>query len=301
MEFYKILYIYLVLFKTLLYIFATYFYTMKKVFLIILILAASVWSYAIDLYRPSGARSASMGRACVCIQDLWGLQNNPAGTALLSGWQFGLYYENQWMLKETAFKHAAVAKGFSNLGCIGLNIVQFGGSQYNENLFGVSYARAFGPYLQMGLRVDGQLFHWGEDYPNQIGADFALGVQSQLTDQLRLGACLFHPIIKRLNTFQQEELPVVMRFGLSYMFISDFVGHCEIEYDNSRNGFSLRSGMEYVIYERFCIRAGMQHNPNLLSFGAGYRLRGITLEVAAQMHQLLGAAVQVGISYKVEN
>ena len=274
---------------------------MNKFFLIILILATPLWSYAIDLYRPSGARSTGMGRTCVCCQDLWSLHNNPAGTALLSGWQFGLYYENQWMLKETAFKHAVLSKGFSNFGCIGLNIVQFGGSQYNENLFGLSYARAFGPYLQMGLRVDGLLFHWGEGYQNQFGADFALGIQSQLTEKLRLGACLCHPIVMKLATLQHDPLPIVMRFGIEYQFTSDFIGQCEVERNNSRNGFCLRGGMEYIIYERFSIRAGVQHNPKLLSFGAGYQLRGMRVEVAAQMHQQLGAAVQVGISYKVEN
>lgn len=274
---------------------------MKNYILSIILMLASCYGYAIDLHRPTGAHVAGMGRTSVCNSDLWAVQNNPAGTAFLKGWQFGLYYENQWLLKETAFKHAVITGAFPEFGCIGLTVSQFGDSGYNESLFGLSYARAFGPYLQMGLQLNGLLFHWGEGYPNQWGADVALGIQSQLTEKLRLGTCLFHPIIRKLGTLQQEPLPVMMRLGLAYQFTDDFIGQCEIEHDDSREGFSLRGGMEYVLHERFWLRAGAQHNPDLLSFGVGYRLRQVYMDVSAQLHQALGASIQVEICYRVRS
>lgn len=271
---------------------------MKKLVLIIIFTLLNSRLQAIDLYRVIGGRAAGMGRTGCCDLHFWSLQNNPAGIATLNGWQFGLYYENQWFLKETAFKSGAAVKSIPKVGTIGLLVNQFGGSNYSESLFGLAYTRAFGPYLQIGLRCDYILLHWGESYPHHGGFSFMLGLQSQLTEQLRVGACLAHPL-QRLQTLHEDRLPVVMRFGLSYRFTKEFMGQCEMERDNSREGIRLKTGIEYEIFKKFRVRAGAQHNPNLLSFGAGYQLKGLEVDVGAEMHTVLGMSIQVGIIYKV--
>ena len=274
---------------------------MEKIIAIISLLLAPFCARAIDLYRPVGARAAAMGGTSISARDVWALQNNPAGTAFLHGWQCGLYYENRWLLRETAFKSALLMRSLEGLGCLGLSVDQFGGSKYSENKLGFTYARAFGPYLQMGLQVDGIWLHWGEDYPDRKGIGFTLGMQSQLTERLRLGACVYNPIQFGIRTEMNGRLPLVMRIGLAYQFTGDFSGQGELEYDHSRQGFRLGSGFEYVVADRFSIRAGAQHHPNLLSFGAGYRIGTVQVEVSGQLHQELGPSVQVGISYQVKS
>lgn len=252
---------------------------------------------AVSLTSTIGGRAVAMGRTSVAEQSLWAIQNNPAGLAYLKGWHFGVYYENQWMLRETAFKSGGFAKGIDGLGCIGLSLTQFGYADYNENKFGVAYARAFGPYLQMGLQFDWLLLHWGDNYPNRNSPCFELGVQSQVTEQLRLGAYLFNPFRLKLASVNDDALPIVMRFGLAYGFTEGFVGQCELEKDSQKTGVSLRGGFEYILWERFSIRAGVQHNPDLLSFGVGYRIQRLQVDVAAQMHQALGASVLLGLEW----
>ena len=254
---------------------------------------------AFDLTRMVGGRAAAMGRTAVCNKDLWALQNNPAGLAFLQGWHFGLYYENQWLLKETAFKSGGVAKSFDRVGCFGLLVTQFGGAHYSENQFGIVYARDFGPYLQMGLRFEYLLLHWGEGYPNRGTPSFELGIQSQVTDKLRLGATVYNPIRTKLLTINEDPLPIDMCFGLAYQFTNDFVGQCELEKNSEREGFQLRTGFEYQVFKRFCLRAGAQYNPNLLSFGIGYEIQHLHVDVAAQLHQALGASLQIGMEYRI--
>lgn len=262
---------------------------MKRCFFILMIYLFINRCFAIDLTRPVGGRAAAMGRSSVCEQGIWALQNNPAGLAYLKGWGFGLYYENQWMLKETAFKNAGVSKSFDGIGCIGLSVSQFGGNNYNENKFGIAYARDFGPYLQMGLQIDYLLIHWGENYPNRGSPGIELGIQSQVTEKLRLGAYLFNP------------WPIVMRFGLAYQFTEDFIAQCELEKNNEKAGMPIRCGFEYTIFSRFSLRAGAQCNPNLLTFGVGYEIKHLHVDVAAQWHQLLGASVQIGMTGKIKD
>lgn len=272
---------------------------MKKfVFILSVYLLLINRCYAIDLTRAVGGRAAAMGRSSVAEQSLWSIQNNPAGLALLQGWHCGVYYENQWFLKETAFKTGVMTKQWDGIGTFGLSVSQFGSSDYNENKFGIAYARDFGPYLQMGLQIDYLLLHWGENYPNRGALCLEFGIQSQVTGKLRLGAYLFNPFRIRLKTVNSDTLPIVMRFGLSYRFTENFIGQCEVEKAGDKKGVNLRSGFEYAVFKSFFIRAGAQYNPNLLSFGAGYKTKHINVDVSAQMHQALGASLQIGISYE---
>ena len=124
-----------------------------------------------------------------------------------------------------------------------------------------------------------------------------LGVQSQVTERLRLGATLFNPLNIRLKTLNEDALPIVMAIGLSYRFTEDFIGQLEVEKDSQRAGVRIGGGLEYMLFERFSFRAGAQHNPNILSFGVGYWVRKIQVDVAAQLHQELGASIQMGISF----
>ena len=238
-----------------------------------------------------------MGKTSACDQGLWALSNNPAGLSHLTGWQFGLYYENQWMLKETGYKSGGIAKTFDGIGCFGLTVNQFGWSEHSENLIGIAYSRDFGPYLSMGLRADLWWLHSGEGYPDLFAPGFTLGVQSQVTDKLMLGAVLVNPIQSRLKTVNEDRLPIVMRLGCAYRFNDDFIGQCEVEKDSQIQGVRLAGGFEYTLLGRFQVRAGAQYNPNVISFGAGYQIRKLQVDVAAQMHQALGASLQISLEY----
>ena len=288
-----------------LFIFVAHYKTMKRFIFISMIILLINRCFGFDFNRTVGGRAAAMGGTSVCERSLWSLQNNPAGLAYLEGWHLGLYYENLWMMKETAFKSAGLAKAIPKVGCLGLSVHQFGGSLYSENKFGIAYARDFGPYLQLGLQLDWLLLHWSDNYPNRHAFCYALGLQSQITNKLRLGAILSNPWGPKLGTLHEDRLPIVMRLGLAYQFTDSFIGQCELEKSTGRTGFHLQGGIEYCIFKRFSIRAGAQHNPDLLSFGVGYAIGRLHLDIAAQMHQVTGAAVQLGIGWngkrKTEN
>lgn len=272
---------------------------MKRIILLFMLYLLINRCNAISLTKPSGGRSAAMGGTAVCERGLWALQNNPAGLATLKGWHGGIYYENQWLLRETAFKSGGLAKAVPNIGCFGLSVCQYGWSEFSENKFGIAYARDFGPYLQMGLQVDWLILHMGEGYPNRNALGFELGIQSQVTQKLRLGAYLSNPLGSRLKTLNNDALPVVIRFGLAYQLAENFIGQLEIEKDSQQAGVRLGCGLEYLLWGRFSLRAGAQHNPNSISFGLGYNIRKIQVDVAAQMHQELGASIQISLQVAV--
>ncbi|MGP1446257.1 MAG: hypothetical protein ACTTKO_01835 [Candidatus Limimorpha sp.] len=272
---------------------------MKRWFAFLFLLSLCNGLYAYDIVSPIGGRSGAMGRVTTCAQDLWALQNNPAGLSRLDGFSFGLYYENRWMQKATAFKCAGIAVP-TKFGSIGLGFNQFGYENYHENKFGLAYAKAFGPYIQIGLQLDYLLLNTGFDYGSQSAATFELGLQSHLTEKLTLGAYVFNPAHFKLNTFNDEPVPVVMRFGLAYRFTKTFVGECEIEKNTDYEGVSLRGGLEYEAVKHFYIRAGAQTNPGIFTFGVGYRISVVQIDVSAQMHQVLGQSLQIGMTFSFD-
>ena len=272
---------------------------MKK-YLLFAFLYVSISSvFANDVVNPIGGRAAAMGGTSVASRGLWAMQNNPAGMANLDKFSFGLYYENRWMLPETAYKSVALAVPVK-FGCLGASFNQFGSSKYSENKFGLAYAKDFGPYLQIGLQLDYLSIRLGQEYGRQSAVTFELGIQSQVTNKLRLGTYIFNPVSFRLEqTINQEKLPIVFRFGAAYQFTKDFVGQCEIEKNTDHEGVSLRGGLEYEAVKNFYLRAGVQTNPGILTFGLGYEIRFARIDVAAQLHQMLGASIQIGMIFSI--
>lgn len=272
---------------------------MKKIILLITLILSTSNLFSYDLIHPIGGRAAAMGGSSVASQGLWTMQNNPAGMANLDRISLGLYYENRWMLPETAYKCGAFALP-TNFGTLGVSFNQFGSSKYNENKFGLAYAKDFGRYLQIGLQLDYLMLKIGNDYGKYSAVTFELGIQSHVTDKLTLGTYVFNPVnFSFEQTLNHEKLPIVVRFGMAYKFTKDFIGQCEIEKDTEREGVSLRGGLEYEAFKSFYIRAGVQTNPGILSFGLGYAIRFAQINVAAQLHNELGASVQIGMIFSI--
>ena len=272
---------------------------MKKFLLLFSIILTTSTLFAYDFIHPLGGRAAAMGSSSVASQGLWAMQNNPAGMANLDKISLGLYYENRWLMPETAYKCGAFALP-TQFGCLGLSFNQFGSSKYNENKIGLAYAKDFGRYLQIGLQLDYLLLKIGNDYGTFSAVTFELGIQSQVTDKLTLGTYIFNPVNFSFGqTLNHERIPIVMRFGLAYKFTKDFIGQCEIEKDTEREGVSLRGGLEYEAFKHFFIRAGVQTNPGILSFGLGYSISFAQINVAAQLHNHLGSSIQIGMVFNI--
>ena len=272
---------------------------MKRLLILTILILSTSSIFAYDIIHPIGGRAAAMGGSSVASRGLWAMQNNPAGISELEKISLGLYYENRWMLPETAYKCGAFALP-TKFGCIGLSFNQFGSSKYNENKFGLAYAKDFGRYLQIGLQLDYLLLKIGNDYGKFNAVTFELGLQSQVTEKLTLGTYIFNPVnFSFEQTLNHEKLPIIMRFGLAYQFTKDFIGQCEIEKNTEREGVNLRAGLEYEAVKNLYFRAGAQSNPGILTFGVGYAIRFAQVDVAAQLHNELGASIQIGMIFSI--
>ncbi len=271
---------------------------MKRSLLLIGIILFSYQCFSWDLSGIAGARGNATGNCSVSLCDFWSIQNNPAGIANQRYFGAGISYENRFCMKELSFYNTAVVAPL-RIGTVGLSLSRFGFENFNENKLALAYARAFGHYLKMGLKLDYLWFKFSDDYEKRRTATFELGIQSDITKDLRIGVYIFNPINVKLKTIHNDRVPVIFRFGLSYNVTKDFLTTSEVEYD-SDNGIDYRFGLEYNTVKEFYIRAGVHTNPATASVGAGYTFNRVIVDVSATMNQYTGVSFQSSLILKIK-
>ncbi|MCF6342759.1 MAG: hypothetical protein L3J31_08150 [Bacteroidales bacterium] len=250
-----------------------------------------------DKLLPSGSRQAGMGRVSVAITDFWNSQNNQAGIALINKISAGVYYENRFGLNQLSSKCIAVVVP-TNAGVLGATFNYFGYSLYNEMKIGLVYARSFGPYFRMGLQLDYLQTSLGNDYGSKGNITFELGVQSDVSKNLTLGAWVFNPIQVKLADYADESVPAVFRFGLAWHFSDHFFATVEAEKNTAFRPVIIRGGMEYGIKERFFLRSGFSTGQEIFSMGFGIQIKILRFDISAIMHQSLGFSPQASLIFQ---
>lgn len=271
---------------------------MKRNLLLIGICLLCPRCFAWGLVSPIGSRSSSLGNCSAALHDFWSCLNNPAGMADWNDLAIGLSYENRFSMKELSFINSAFALPVNKIGCFGVTFSRFGFTDYSENKIGIAYARCLGPHLKLGLQIDYLYFNFSDKYEKRRAATFELGVQSDITDKLCIGAYIFNPINVYINTTIKEKIPIVFRLGLSYKITDDFLGTTELEYNSDKN-MDYRIGLEYNVLKGFSIRAGVYTNPATACFGIGYSIKWFVIDISAKMNQHTGVSFQSSLIFRL--
>lgn len=262
----------------------------------LLLLVDSPFLMADGLWTPEGARSAGLNHSTVAIGDFWSIQNNQAGMAGINRLTIGISYQDQFGMNELAQRSVAVIAPLK-WGVGGLSMHYFGFSLYSETKIGVAFARSLGTHFRFGLQLDYLQTKYGEHYGKTQDITFEIGLQADLTHDLRLGMWIFNPVSLKQAAYQQQALPIVFRFGLAYSFSKSLLVTAEAEKNSFINQIVIRSGVEYEINHRFTFRLGFGTYQEIFSMGLGIHLGHLQLDLASRMHASLGFSPQASIQY----
>ncbi len=249
-----------------------------------------------DGFLPTASRHAGMGRSSVAVTGFWSCQANQAGLALLEKTAAGISYESRFTLNQLSTKTAAVTVP-TGVGVIGGTFSYFGYPLYNEMKIGLLFARAFGNYLRIGIQLDYLRTVLGDNYGSKNNFTFELGIQSDVTEQLTLGAWVFNPVRIKLADYDDERIPAVFRFGLSWHFSKDFFATVEAEKNTAFRPIIIRGGLEYSLKDRFFFRTGFSSGQEIFSMGFGFQLKMLRFDISAVMHQSLGFSPQASLTF----
>jgi hypothetical protein len=260
-------------------------------------LALSDWISASAQQLPTGSRQAGMGGSSVMLTDFWSCQNNQAGVALIDKISAGLYYESRFMLNNLSSKSLGIVIP-AKIGVLGAHVSHFGYKLYSDIQIGLLYARSFSPYFRMGIQLDYLQLSLGDNYGSKHNLTFEIGVQSDVSENLTIGAWVFNPIRVNLASYDEEKISAILRVGILWQAGRNLIVCLETEKNTSMVPLIIRGGAEFSIRDKFFIRTGFSTNKEIFSMGFGYSQKIIRMDISAVMHQNLGFSPQFSVLFQ---
>jgi len=249
---------------------------------------------AIDNLRIPDLRTLSIGGGGVTETPLF----NPALLATLKQHKLYANYYNRYSVSELA----TMSGGFyfkNDLVPAGLEITSFGYDEYRESLFRLSLGKQIAKKWTIGIAAQYVLLQslLFEENSGRISTD--VGITYRPADNVLIGLSTLH-----LPSVKVGDKTIDNRYIASYsvqagfhwsvvnnVLITGSMEHCE------EDPVSGSFGMEYLPFENFKIRAGVRSSPIKPSFGIGYQIADIHLDVGMLYHSVLGVSMGFGISF----
>ena len=238
----------------------------------------------------------ALGSAGTALQDLWTLQQNPAGAAGIKHIIVGLGYEPHILNPELSTQTAVFGFPLSRNYVLGLSFQRYGISEYREQTSGLALSRNFSNSLSISLALQYHQLRipvYGSAHTFSVNA----GMQFRLNDRIRLGSYISNPCRSGVSGVSGSIIPSSITFGISYnlsdkvMFVSDLNKLLDF-------GMNARSGIEYQMIKWFCLRGGITSNPFKQTVGFGVNHEKFTLDVAVLSQPNLGYIPNLSISYE---
>lgn len=245
-----------------------------------------------------GGRSAGMGHASVTLSDVWSSHHNQAGLGWLTKVEAGVFAQNRFLVKEMNYIGFAYAHPVKS-GAFALSFTNFGYSQYGESKLGLAYGLKFSERITGGVQINYHNTRIGNNYGSASVLSSEMGLQAKLTSKLELGLHLFNPTQAKLNDFNDERIPTIMRLGMAYTFSNKVFITLEAEKDIDFPA-NFKAGIEYKANDKIYLRGGIGASPTAATFGVGVYHKGLKFDLASSYHQVLGFIPEVSLTYVFE-
>jgi hypothetical protein len=246
--------------------------------------------------HPLGSRAAAMGNAAVAVSDLWSVHHNQAGLASINSFQAGMHHENRFMVPEFAVQAMALALP-TRPGTIAVSYTYFGFSKYNETRFGLGFGKKLGEKLSAGVQFNYLHTFISGDYGNSGNITAEGGFIFQPADRLFIAAHIYNPARTGMQTYYEQLIPAVLKFGLAGYLGEKIFAAAETEKAHDHRAI-FKAGLEMGFGEPLYLRAGISSGPVKGSFGAGYVFGRLVADIAFTDHPVLGFTPHFTLSYR---
>ncbi len=251
-------------------------------------------SLSLNTFSQNGGFTG-MGNSSVMLYDFWAVFNNQAGIADISTVETGVCYENNYMMWETGKQAFAVVVP-TNFGNFSLSANRYGYSGYAENNVGLAYARNLGKYISASLEFDYLFYTQSQNYGYKGALLFQVGIIGKPIENLQIGLHVYNPGHVTLEDYNNQQVPLVIRFGAGYYFIKQVLLTAETETDID-NETRFKTGLQYEVIDNLFLRTGFLSNPNQFSVGIGYTFKKLTTDIAFYTHETLPMSTQISFKY----
>lgn len=263
----------------------------SKIFLIALLFPFS--AKPIEPEQSPGARSAGIGSSTIVLADPWSVFNNQAGLGQQRNFWAGVYHEKRYFLNELSFSSIG--------GCIpvkpgtfGVGVTHFGYSQFSQSRFGLSYGMMLTKTISAGIGINYHMVRIANGYGSAGCITAEGGIIYKPIDKISIGAHVFNPTQSSFG--ENQNLPTTFGLGIAYQPVESVLILIQGD-DNTLTSPTLRTGLEYSPVKRLSFRAGLISNPMTLSFGLGWNVKNLNVDLAFSYHRVLGYTPYISLAY----
>jgi hypothetical protein len=245
---------------------------------------------------PFGARASGMGNAAVTLCNVWANFYNQGNLAILKNTCIGIHHEMDFGIKQLSTTAIAIAKPVGG-GTIGLCSGSFGYSGFRENKTGLSYALKLFRGVYAGIQLEYLSMRSADNSPKYNAFTFEVGILADLNKELQLGVHVFNPANIHYYGKGGEPIPPLATLGFGYKPLESLIITVETE---EKLGLSpiFRAGIEFGFGKSFLLRTGISSANWENSFGAGFKLKSIIIDLSLRRNPMLGYSPACSISYE---
>ncbi len=240
-----------------------------------------------------GARAFSMANTSVTLTDCWSSFHNVAGISGVEVPTSGFAYLSRYGiagLNSLAITAVVPTRPVH----LSVDAYRFGDDLWSEHMLSVGAANKIG-FVRLGMRLS-YLQMRAEGYGSRSRLMLHFGGIVELWPTFTMGAYVHNLSQSRVSNEPYEALPVVMKVGFSYKPVPELMLNAEVEKDAVYEA-RLKAGMEYMIKDRFALRAGIYTQPVAHFFGVGFQAQRVSVDYGLSSDYRLGYTHQASVNY----
>ena len=267
---------------------------MRKLFLSLVFVGNLIEVFSVDNLRLPDIRSLGMGGNVVTQSVLF----NPSLVVFEQDKSIHLEYFNRYLLKETGTMSASFHCPNPFLSA-GVEISVFGYDKYRETMFRLIGGKQLGERWTLGVGVHYRFLQAEllDENKGRVATD--IGLTFSPIDKLLIGLLIVNfPSVNVGNKEIDKEKfrDSFLQIGFQWEVINSLLIAGSLE-TNSTNTLEGNLGVEYMAFDSFWVRAGLQTTPLLPSLGIGYKLSAFRFDTVLLYHPMLGMSTGLGLSY----
>lgn len=259
---------------------------MKKLYLFIVNFLFVLFGFS-QGWQPMGSRSMSLSNATVALEDVWAYHHNPAALSNLKKIEFGVSYENRFLMKELQSQGLVVAIPLKS-GVISIGSQSFGYNQFRTYRNGLDYSMKLAEFLSVGVQLNHHFVRINSNYGNHQTVTAELGALAKINEKWSVAFSIFNITRNRISDFAEDRYSTLMRLGTKFSISEKVLVLAEAE-KNIEHSIRFKTGIEYLPLDNFYVRGGFATAPIEFSFGLGYVFsKKYKLDLGSAYHQILG-------------
>lgn len=245
-------------------------------------------------HLSAGAGEAGAGNLCITKPGFWSSFHNQALLAQNNSFLFAINYNNRFNISQLGTRSAGmiIPSGKTSLGIV---YSDFGYADFKRSMTGLACGIKLSEKLSAGAQVD----YFAELTPGEYD-DIHLvtgeaGIAYSLNENTSIAIHIFNPVPASIR---KNKMETTLTAGAGTRLNNTLFAGAEAVMSTGGN-INIKMGFEYEIFKKFWLRSGFSTEHNSFSFGFGYLLKFVKMDLAFSSHDKLGITSSASLIFKI--